>query len=119
VRELENVIRHSLLLARSYPIGLDHVQQAYTRARKPVAAADQTIAGYFTELLTGAQRGEMRGLHARMSEEMERELYTRAIQLAEGNQARAARWLGVTRTTMREKLARFGLRPAAEKPGQP
>jgi DNA-binding NtrC family response regulator len=118
VRELENVVRQSLLLARGYPISLDHVQQAYTRARKPVAASDQTIAGYFTELLTRAQRGEMEGLHARMLEEMERELYTRAIQLAEGNQAKAARWLGVTRTTMREKLIRFGLRPAGEKPEQ-
>ena len=115
VRELENVVRQSLLLARGYPISLDQVQQAYTRARKPVAASDQTIAGYFTELLTRAQRGEMQGLHAHMIEDMERELYTRAIQLAEGNQAKAARWLGVTRTTMREKLNHFGLRPAGEK----
>jgi DNA-binding protein Fis len=107
------------LLARGYPISLEHVQQAYKRARKSVVASDQTVAGYFTELLTGAQRGEMTGLHARMVEEMERELYTRAIQLAEGNQAKAARWLGVTRTTMREKLSRFGLRPGGEKPEQP
>jgi nitrogen regulation protein NR(I) len=113
VRELENVVRHSLLLARGYPVSVDHAQQAYTRARKPIAAADQTIAGYFTELLTGAQRGEMTGLHARMIEEMERELYSRAIELAEGNQAKASRWLGVTRTTMREKLTRFGLRAVA------
>jgi nitrogen regulation protein NR(I) len=119
VRELENVVRQSLLLARGYSISLDHAQQAYTRTRKPVAASDQTIAGYFTELLTHAQRGELAGVHARMIEEMERELYTRAIQLAEGNQAQAARWLGVTRTTMREKLIRFGLRPAGEKPEQP
>jgi nitrogen regulation protein NR(I) len=119
VRELENVIRHSLLLARSYPISLDHARQACLRARKPLAAADQTIAGYFTELLTSAQRGELAGLHARMIEEMERELYTRAIQLAEGNQARAARWLGVTRTTMREKLLRFGLRGTGGKTEQP
>jgi DNA-binding protein Fis len=49
-----------------------------------------------------------------MIEDMERELYTRAIQLAEGNQAKAARWLGVTRTTMLEKLTRFGLRPISE-----
>ena len=118
VRELENVIRHSLLLARSYPVNLEHVQQAYARARKPVAAADQTIAGYFTELLAQAQRGELAGLQARMVDEMERELYTRAIQLAEGNQAKAARWLGVTRTTMREKLQRFGLRSTLEKSGQ-
>jgi len=46
---------------------------------------------------------------------MERELFARAIQLAQGNQARAARWLGVTRTTMREKLIHFGLHPTGEK----
>jgi DNA-binding NtrC family response regulator len=115
VRELENAVRQSLLLARGYPVGLDHAQQTYARMRKPVAASDQTIAGYFTELLARAQKGEMAGLQARMVEEMERELYSRAIQLAQGNQAKAARWLGVTRTTMREKLARFGLRQAGEK----
>ena len=49
-----------------------------------------------------------------MIEEMERELFNRAIQLAEGNQARAARWLGVTRTTMREKLIHFGLHQTGE-----
>jgi DNA-binding NtrC family response regulator len=35
--------------------------------------------------------------------------------LAQGNQAKAARWLGVTRTTMREKLIHFGLHPTADK----
>ena len=50
-----------------------------------------------------------------MIEEMERELFARAIQLAQGNQAKAARWLGVTRTTMREKLIHFGLHPTGEK----
>jgi DNA-binding protein Fis len=77
-------------------------------------AADQPIAAYFTDLLARAQSGEMEGIRARMIEDMERELFTRAIQLAQGNQAKAARWLGVTRTTMREKLNHFGWRPAAE-----
>jgi len=53
-------------------------------------------------------------VRALVIEDMERELYTRAIQLAQGNQAKAARWLGVTRTTMREKLTSFGARPAGE-----
>jgi transcriptional regulator with GAF, ATPase, and Fis domain len=114
VRELENVVRQSLLLARGYPISLGHVQQAYQRTRKTIDTSDQTIAGYFTALLTSAQRGETTGLHALMVKDMERELYTRAIQLAGGNQAKAARWLGVTRTTMREKLVHFGLHPAGE-----
>jgi nitrogen regulation protein NR(I) len=111
VRELENVVRQALLLARNYPISLEHVQEAYTRTRKPTLVANQTIAGYFSELLARAERGETDGVHAKMIEEMERELFSRAIQLAQGNQAKAARWLGVTRTTMREKLIHFGLRP--------
>lgn len=115
VRELENVVRQALLLARNYPIGLEHAQEAYGRTRKSILVSDQTIAGYFSELLTKAQRGELEGVHAEMIEEMERELFARSIQLAQGNQAKAARWLGVTRTTMREKLIHFGLHPAGEK----
>jgi len=120
VRELENVVRQALLLARNYPIDLEHVQEAYARTRKSVLVSDQTIAAYFSELLAKAQRGEgpsgrAQGVHAKMIEEMERELFARAIQLAQGNQAKAARWLGVTRTTMREKLIHFGLHPAGEK----
>ncbi|HPC60070.1 MAG TPA: sigma-54 dependent transcriptional regulator [Verrucomicrobiota bacterium] len=115
VRELENVVRQSLLLARGYAVGLQHVQEAALRSRRPVVTADQTIAAYFNELLARAQGGEVEGLRARMMEDMERELFTRAIELAQGNQAKAARWLGVTRTTMREKLAAFGVRPAGGK----
>jgi nitrogen regulation protein NR(I) len=118
VRELENVVRQACLLARGYSISLEHVQQAEAKSRKPLAVEDQTIAGYFNDLLERAQRGEVEAVHARMFVDMERELFTRAIQLAKGNQAKAARWLGVTRTTMREKLVHFGLRPAGEKPQQ-
>jgi nitrogen regulation protein NR(I) len=115
VRELENIVRQTLLLARGYTITLEHVQEAAAGSHRPVAAADQTLASYFNELLARAQRGEIEGAHARMVVDMERELYTRAIILAHGNQAKAARWLGVTRTTMREKLVHFGLHPSAEK----
>src|SRR6266487_1827353 len=118
VRELENVVRQALLLARNYPISLDHVQEAYARTRKPVLVCDQTIGGFFSELLARAERGEADGVHAKMIEELERELFARAIHLAQGNQAKAARWLGVTRTTMREKLIHFGLHPTGEKPDE-
>jgi nitrogen regulation protein NR(I) len=111
VRELENVVRQALLLARNYPISLEHAQEACARTGKPIVVTDQTIAGYFTALLASAERGETDGVHGKMIEEMERELFGRAIQLAQGNQAKAARWLGVTRTTMREKLIHFGLHP--------
>ena len=114
VRELENVVRHALLLSRAYPVSLEHAQQAYARVRRPVANSDQTIAGYFTDLLTRARRGELPDARASMIEEMERELFSRAIEMANWNQAKAARWLGVSRTTMREKLVHFGLHAGGE-----
>src|SRR5205807_8654380 len=110
--------RQHPLLARNYSNSLEHAQEACARTRNSVLISDPTIADYFAELLARPQRGETDGVHAKMIEEMERELFARAIQLAQGNQAKAARWLGVTRTTMREKLIHFGLHPTGEKPDE-
>ncbi len=81
-------------------------------ARKPVAAAQSAHAAYIADLLGRVQRGEEHNAYARMIADLEPELYDQAIRLAQGNQAKAARWLGVTRLKMREKLQEFGLRPA-------
>lgn len=109
VRELENVVRQALLLSKPFPINLEHVQQVLAKARKPVAHSQQTHAGYVADLLTRAQAGEVQNVYSRMIADLEPELFRQAIQLAQGNQAKAARWLGVTRLKMREKLVQFGL----------
>jgi DNA-binding protein Fis len=70
------------------------------------------------ELLAAARRGEVADAHARVIESAERELFARAIRLAQGNQARAARWLGITRITMRAKLLQFGLHPGRDADSQ-
>jgi DNA-binding NtrC family response regulator len=41
----------------------------------------------------------------------EREVYSQAISRSGGNQAKAARWLGVSRLTLREKLRTYGIHP--------
>ena len=53
---------------------------------------------------------------AALTEWAEREIYGQAILLAEGDQTRAAKWLGVSRPTIREKLSRYNLRPGRERP---
>jgi DNA-binding protein Fis len=68
-------------------------------------------------LLSKAEQGEIAHVRAKIMEDVERELFAQAIRRAGGNQAKAGRWLGVTRTTMREKLTHFGLHPAASQPG--
>ena len=65
------------------------------------------MAEQVTALLNAAQLGELSNVHTYMLERVERELFCQAIKLAHGNQSQAARWLGVARLTMREKLAQL------------
>jgi nitrogen regulation protein NR(I) len=114
VRELENVVRKALLLAQSYSITLDHVRTALNKTGGLSYSPARAFGEYVDELLGAAQREELFDAHARVLETAERELFTRAIQQAHGNQAKAARWLGISRITMKAKLVQFGLHPSQE-----
>jgi nitrogen regulation protein NR(I) len=114
VRELENVVRKILLLAQGYTINLEHVREALSRTGPPPDAAKRSLPEFVDELLAAAQRGEVNDVHARLLQAAERELLARAIQVARGNQAKASRWLGISRLTLREKLLEYGLHPAQE-----
>jgi DNA-binding NtrC family response regulator len=117
VRELENVVRRALVSSHGF-ISLGDVQEAIaqdTVARSPrLPAGDQPLAAYVSDLLGQVMRSEIEDAHARVTAAAERELYSQAIQLANGDQTKAAKWLGVSRPTMREKLVRYGLHPKIE-----
>jgi DNA-binding NtrC family response regulator len=114
VRELENVVRKAVLLAQTYTINLDHVQQALNKSGDPLASPVRAFGEYVGEMLAAARRGEIADAYARIVETAEREVFAQAIQQAKGNQARAARWLGISRITMKAKLLQFGLHPGQE-----
>jgi len=114
VRELENVARKVLLQAQGYTINAEHVRQALAPVALPADPGSRPLRDYANELLAAAQRGELSDAHARLMHTAEREIFARAIDLAQGNQAKAARWLGISRLTMREKLMQFGLHPAQD-----
>jgi nitrogen regulation protein NR(I) len=115
VRELENAVRKALLLSQGYTVNVDHVRAALHKDGDDAASGDgQTLAEYVAGLLAAAQRGEGHEVHARVLESAERELFRQAIELAHGNQAKAARWLGVSRITMKAKLVQFGLHPVID-----
>jgi nitrogen regulation protein NR(I) len=115
VRELENTVRKALLLSRGYPIDEEVIKQAVgfaSPSRSAVDGAAVPLSKQISGLLDAARRGELEDVHRRLIEQAERELFTQAMTLADGNLTRAAQWLGITRLTLREKLAAFGLRPA-------
>ena len=113
VRELENVVRKAMLCARGYAIGLDDVRNALQKPDGFGPATHQSINSYVGEVLRAAGRGEIIDARSVIMEKVEREIYAQAIKQAGGNLTKAAKWLGVTRVTMREKLNTFGLRSEA------
>ena len=119
VRELENVMRKALLAAQGYTINLDHVRAALNKIGGEVYSAMRPFGEYVDELLAAARREEITDAYARVLETAERELFARAIQQARGNQAKAARWLGISRITMKAKLVQFGLHPGQDADQEP
>jgi DNA-binding NtrC family response regulator len=114
VRELENVARKVLLQAQNYTIGVEHVRVALAKVAPIAATSDKSLTAFVDELLASAKRGELSDAHARLQEITERALLGRAIELAHGNQAKASRWLGISRLTLRAKLHQYGLHPGQE-----
>jgi DNA-binding NtrC family response regulator len=113
VRQLANVIRQALLLVRGFPISVANLKTVLLNRTGNSAATDQSLLTLIDEFLEAARQGTVSDVHAAVIEEVERQLFARAIELAQGNQAKAARWLNVSRQTMREKLTHFGLRPVS------
>ena len=114
IRELENIIRLALLRQRGHPITAQLLRDLLSAATRGRAPESMGLASLVAEELASAQRGEVSDVHHRVLECSEKELFGQAIALAGGNQAKAARWLGVSRVTMREKLRHFGLKAAAD-----
>jgi nitrogen regulation protein NR(I) len=111
VRELENVMRKLLLQARGYRINVELVREVMAELTYQASEPDSSVRKVATKLLDAAVQGQLADSHTRMIEIAERELIAQAIQRANGNQAKAARWLGLSRLTLREKLQHYGLHP--------
>lgn len=114
VRELENAVRRALLAARPFAINGEHVRRLLSPNSAAGSTPEQTHAAYVSDLLGRAERGEVEGAYWQMIAELEPELIAQAITRAEGNQAKAARWLGITRLKIREKLREMGKLPLTQ-----
>ena len=116
IRELENVVRQALLLAGNHPVTPVHVQQVLAGVHRPGSAAPESFSQMVSETIAGAQRGEIVDAYDVLLRRLERELFSQVIQVAGDNQAKAARWLGISRVTMREKLRQYGLKETPDAP---
>jgi two-component system nitrogen regulation response regulator GlnG len=114
VRELENLVRRLAVLYSEDMIGEGVIEAELVETQQPSAGdapdpAAESLSGavarhvdrYFSSF-----DGDLPppGVYARVLEEFERPLISRALQATRGNQLRAADILGLNRNTLRKKI---------------
>ena len=110
VRELKNVVYKAALEARGYPIDVALLQKVMKESHPGEPEPNQSLNACVSAWLAQAKLGQQDNIRAIVRTWAEKELYSQAWTLAEGDQTKLAGWLGVSRPTVREKLTLFGLR---------
>jgi two-component system nitrogen regulation response regulator GlnG len=114
VRELQSTIKQALLQATGQVLLPEFLPEAVRGGRAPAAA----LAGGFAEVSRFVAERLGAGttdLHGELIARVERQLFAEVLRHTGGNMTQAARVLGITRGTLRTKLAALGL--AGERPG--
>jgi nitrogen regulation protein NR(I) len=114
IRQLENVIRRALIDARGFTISKSIIEDSMkaSPASLPGTLEETGLAQHIRTRLVAASAGELtEGAFAVLSADLEEELYRQSVQLSHGNQSNIAKWLGVSRMTVRDKLDKYDLFP--------
>ncbi len=107
VRELENVVRRALIATRGFDLSAAFIEEALSDALPhPAPGADHSFESVVLGFLRDSIRRESGDAHAATVQFAEAELLRQAMRMAGGNKSKAARWLGLSRLTLREKLQR-------------
>lgn len=114
VRELHNVIQKSMLMTFGTIIESDFLPDDLTLSWPNLRVPQQTLkrpleTANISQRIDERISGESSGLYSGMVTEMEGYLIRKALQHHQGNQSRAAKQLGITRSNLRKKVQSLGL----------
>jgi nitrogen regulation protein NR(I) len=117
VRELQSVIKQALLQATG-PVLLPEFFPPVLRGQVKGAGASEAAFdfGDLTGFVEGRLQAGTTGLYAEYQALTERLLFTQVLRHTGGNQSQAAKLLGITRGTLRARLAALGV--PVERPAQ-
>jgi two-component system nitrogen regulation response regulator GlnG len=120
VRELENVIKASLVVARGNVFQLEFLPERIREVTSAVSAVEGAVsasesaperAGNLSEVcrsLLGQEQFHGQ-IYRQIVEAAQREAIRACLERTGGQLAPAARLLGITRTTLRKKMAELGI----------
>ncbi|MEM9080935.1 MAG: sigma-54 dependent transcriptional regulator [Verrucomicrobiota bacterium] len=115
-RELNNVITQLVVRSRGFPLTLDLVETALsgTRLDSPHLSNDENefalaiIAPVRAALEDAKNRGSG-DVHDELVRDLEKQLISTALELAGGHLGNVSSWLGISRVTLRKKIAVYHL----------
>lgn len=100
VRELQNVIRRAVVLARSTLVTVDDCQMEIS-----TASEDQNFS--IDSLINETFQNSDSSPYQQVIAKVECALITKALQLSQGSQVKAAKLLGINRVTLRKKIETY------------
>lgn len=109
VRELENTIKKALIFTKSaiiLPEGI-FIPENLSEGQEQGSVYLQEL---LSDLVKNGLRRESGNLYKEIIEEVERALLIETLRQVNGNQSEAAKILGISRPTLKDKIDKFGLR---------
>lgn len=116
VRELENIIRRALALAPGGGITRELIRKLLfneSSSEKSEDVDQRAFSKIVSKHLQRALSNNTGDVLEHLRRMLESELCSQAFELTEGNQSKAARLLGISRFTLREKLTAYEIVPPA------
>jgi two-component system nitrogen regulation response regulator GlnG len=110
VRELQSVLKQGLLQTTGTVLALDFLPAALLAPNQhPATAATPDDSSPLPQFIDQQLAAGTEGLYEQTLRRMERLLLTRVLQHTQGNQVQAAKILGITRGSLRNKLRELGI----------
>ncbi len=106
IRELENVIKRAIILAKGSVIGPELLLEGTERPVSTLKTELPRLNSYLSEDII-IKEGEIFKL---AGEEFERDLLKWALAKTGGNQLKAAKMLGISRVMLHERIEKYGLK---------
>lgn len=116
IRELQSALKHAVVEATGPVILPDFLPENVRRkplappaARRVPVPDAETLDAELIRLIHQRIREGTENLYEEMAQRMERTLFTELLQQVDGNISRASAILGISRSTLRTKLAALGI----------
>lgn len=109
VRQLDNIISKLLIRCKGYTVTKELTEALLREEGSTQPASVESIHQLISKLLDAAESEKEGDAHNQAIDLIDRELISQALTRSQGNLAQAARWLGLSRLTLRKKISKLGL----------